>query len=126
MNEYKLIREDGRQESRFEYAVETEGMKYMRGSLAMAGIGIVEKYVSLILDRKVEFFLIQCSRLFSGISSLKQNGLVLDLAISEMDNDVYQVSAELTDRKNVLAELCGRMSPSKTEEESAGYPRPES
>ena len=109
LNKYRLMREGGRTEERFEYAVGTD-LWPDSASPAMAGIGIVEEYVSRILGHRVEFFLIQGSRLFTHSPLLNKTGLVLDLAVSEVDADTYFVTAELTDRRNVLVELYGRMS----------------
>ena len=115
LNEYDITGKRAAVKRHYEYALfsgpdsttETEEVFFSPG---MKGIEIVEKYVSRIVGKPVEFFLLQSSRFFAAVRPLGEHPLILDISLSKNGNDQYQVTAEITDNHKVLIELTGSMS----------------
>ena len=112
---YATVRNEKREDNRYEYSMEIDNdvlrTTYEKSvSPGIIGDKIVEKYVSMILGKKTEFFLIQGSRFFSKTEIFEKQSLNLTLSISEIEENAYWVLAEITDNENILIEVNGNMS----------------
>lgn len=110
LDEYQIISADGRPETHYEYALDMQKESCAANlSSAAAGIGMIERYVSGIVERPVEFYLIYACRFFSVAEMFERRLLTMDISISQPVRGEYSVRIEITDKRKVLVEVNGSM-----------------
>ena len=81
-------------------------------SAAISGISLIEEYVSGIVGRRVCFSLFRESRFFVCSMEGNEDGgnMVLDISVSGIDEENYEIVADIIESERVLMEICGVVS----------------
>ncbi len=117
LDQYRHDSPDGLPVTHYEYALDMDVVRGGRLSSAAAGIAMIERCLSDIVHRPVEFYLLQACRFFSVAGMLCAGELTMDISVSESEPGDYGVQVEITDCDRVLVELCGRLAPAPAERE---------
>ena len=115
LNQYKIYNDEGVYEH-YEFRISQSLLNsYLEGSVAVSGISLIEECVSEIVERRVYFSLFRESRFFlcnmeRGKDNDDGESMVLDISISGIDGENYEIVADIIESDRVLIEVCGVVS----------------
>ena len=115
LNRYKIYNGGGEYEH-YEFRISQSLLNsYPEGSVAVFGISLIEECISEIVERRVYFSLFRESRFFlcnieGGRDNDDGESMVLDISISEIDGENYEIVADIMESGRVLIEACGVVS----------------